>query len=60
MEGIIHIRNWIRTNGVMSDDGKTITYNCKELEDVIAEALQKLNVIKSDCPCRKNLPNEKV
>ena len=39
--GIIHIRNWIRTNGDMSDDGKSITYNCKELEGVIAEALRQ-------------------
>ena len=38
-KGIIHIRNWIRVNGEMSEDGKNITYNCKELENVIAEAL---------------------
>lgn len=48
--GIIHIRNWIRTNGVMSDDGRSITYNCKELEGVIADALRLPLVISCGCP----------
>ena len=28
---IIKIRDWIRTNGVFSEDGESITYDCKEL-----------------------------
>jgi hypothetical protein len=45
MNGIIHIRNWVRTNGEMSEDGKSITYNCKELEGVIAEGLRIHDVV---------------
>jgi hypothetical protein len=45
MNGIIHIRNWVRTNGEMSEDGKSITYNCKELESVIAEGLRIHDVV---------------
>ena len=36
---IEYIRSWVRTNGTMSEDGETITYNCKELEDAIEQAL---------------------
>lgn len=35
---ITHIRSWVRTNGEMSEDGKSITYSCAELEAVIREA----------------------
>jgi hypothetical protein len=35
---IIYIRSWVRTNGEMSEDGKSITYSCAELEAVIREA----------------------
>ena len=35
---ITHIRSWVRTNGEMSEDGKSITYSCVELEAVIREA----------------------
>lgn len=35
---VILIRDWVRTNGNMSDDGKFITYSCKKLEEVIAQA----------------------
>ena len=35
---ITHIRSWVRTNGEMSEDGKSITYSCAELESVIREA----------------------
>ena len=44
---IIEIRNWIRTNGVMSEDGKHITYNCIEIEKVIKKALLQTDVISS-------------
>jgi len=37
---INHIRTWVRTNGDMSEDGKSITYSCAELEAVIKEAKQ--------------------
>ncbi|MEE9338440.1 MAG: hypothetical protein V3U87_10190 [Methylococcaceae bacterium] len=40
-EGIIYIRDWVRTNGEMSEDGKSITYDCLQLETVISEALKK-------------------
>ena len=42
MKEIIMIRDWIRVNGDMSEDGKTITYNCQELEDVIAKAIREV------------------
>jgi hypothetical protein len=48
MNGIIYIRNWIRTNGEMSEDGKSITYSCQELEDVIKQALSQHDVIKNE------------
>ena len=35
---ITHIRSWVRTNGEMSEDGKSITYSCAELEAVIRES----------------------
>lgn len=35
---VIHIRNWVRTNGDMSEDGQSITYSCKELEAIIEQA----------------------
>ena len=35
---ITHIRSWVRANGEMSEDGKSITYSCAELESVIREA----------------------
>lgn len=40
---ITHIRSWVRTNGEMSEDGKSITYSCSELESVIraAEAMHE-------------------
>ena len=43
---ITHIRSWVRTNGEMSEDGKSITYSCAELESVIrvAEAMHKEEV----------------
>lgn len=46
---ITHIRNWVRTNGEMSQDGKSITYSCAELEAVIreAEAMHKEEIAKS-------------
>jgi hypothetical protein len=34
-----HIINWVTTNGLFSEDGKSITYSCAELELVIREAL---------------------
>ena len=37
---VILIRDWVRTNGNMSDDGKFITYSCKELEKVIAQVIE--------------------
>lgn len=37
---VIIIRNWVRTNGNMSDDGEFITYSCKKLEEVIAQAIE--------------------
>lgn len=40
MNPILQIRNWIRTNGQMSEDGKSITYDCKQLEEAIYEALK--------------------
>ena len=43
--GIITIRNWIRTNGSMSEDGKSITYDCAELEKTINEALMQTAVV---------------
>jgi hypothetical protein len=49
MKEIIDIRNWIRTNGEMSEDGKTITYKCDEIEKVITDALQQVkNCNKAD------------
>ena len=46
---ITHIRSWVRTNGEMSEDGKSITYSCVELEAVIreAEAMHKEEVKES-------------
>ena len=41
MKGIINIRDWIRTNGEMSEDGKSISYDCKELDTVISDALKQ-------------------
>ena len=35
---VIHIRNWVRTNGEISEDGQSITYSCNELEKVIEQA----------------------
>lgn len=35
---VIQIRNWIRTNGDMSADGKTITYSCNELDALLEQA----------------------
>lgn len=35
---VIQIRNWIRTNGDMSADGKTIAYSCKELDALLEQA----------------------
>jgi roadblock/LC7 domain-containing protein len=35
---VIKIRNWIRTNGEMSEDGKFITYSCSDLEEEIKQA----------------------
>lgn len=35
---VIQIRNWIRTNGDMSADGKTITYRCNELDALLEQA----------------------
>ena len=43
--GITTIRNWIRTNGSMSEDGKSITYDCAELEKTINEALMQTAVV---------------
>tara|TARA_R110000851_G_scaffold129043_1_gene261638 strand:- start:2214 stop:2465 length:252 start_codon:yes stop_codon:yes gene_type:complete len=42
-KGIKHIRSWIRTNGDLSEDGKSITYNCRKIEQVIAEG-ERLNI----------------
>lgn len=42
MESILKIRDWIRTNGVMSEDGKSITYSCKELEGIISKTISQL------------------
>lgn len=46
---ITHIRSWVRTNGEMSEDGKSITYSCAELESVIreAEAMHKEEIVKA-------------
>jgi|DEB3_MinimDraft_2_1074329.scaffolds.fasta_scaffold101166_1 hypothetical protein len=46
---VIHIRNWVRTNGDMSEDGKSITYSCKELEAIIeqAKAMHKEEIVHS-------------
>ena len=54
---IIEIRNWIRTNGVMSEDGKNITYNCIEIEEVIKKALLQTDV--SKCVYCENKPYKK-
>jgi len=48
MEQIIFIRNWLRTNGVMSEDGKKIAYNCIEIEEIINEAINYTHCCKSD------------
>jgi hypothetical protein len=47
---INHIRTWVRTNGDMSEDGKSITYSCAELEAVIKEAkqMEKEQIIEAD------------
>lgn len=43
---VIQIRNWIRTNGKMSEDGKQITYSCNELDDIIEQKLKvELDII---------------
>jgi hypothetical protein len=42
MNPIIFIRNWIRTHGKMSNDGLTITYNCKQLESIIQKSYKKI------------------
>ena len=45
-----HIINWVTTNGLFSEDGKSITYSCAELEAVIreAKAMHKEEVIKAN------------
>lgn len=35
---VILIRNWVRTNGEMSQDGQSITYSCKDIEAIIDQA----------------------
>ena len=49
LSSITHIRSWVRTNGEMSEDGKSITYSCAELEAVIreAEAMHKEEIVES-------------
>ena len=37
---VILIRDWVRTNGNMSGDGKLIAYSCKNLEKVIAQVIE--------------------
>jgi len=37
---VMLIRNWVRTNGNMSGDGKFIAYSCKKLEKVIAQVIE--------------------
>ena len=49
---IIKIRDWIRTNGVFSEDGESITYDCKELEEIIDKALN-LQVVGIELPTSK-------
>ena len=44
---IEHIRDWVRTNGEMSEDGKKITYDCKAIEEVIEQALNMYIVSQS-------------
>lgn len=44
-EKVKYIRDWVRTNGEFTDDGKSITYNCAELEKVIEKALSIHDVI---------------
>ncbi len=61
---VIHIRNWVRTNGDMSEDGQSITYSCKELESIIAEAkaMHKEEIIEAhfegQCDEREGYPLE--
>ena len=45
-----HIINWVTTNGLFSEDGKSITYSCAELELVIRESLvmHKEEIVKSN------------
>ena len=52
---IIELRNWFRTNGKIdfetnknlpkSEQGKTITYNCKDIDDVFNRALAKTSSV---------------
>lgn len=49
------LRDWIRLNGEMSEDGKSITYNCDELEQAIAEYEQS-KLPKVCCDCKQPLP----
>ena len=51
---IIKIRDWIRTNGVFSEDGESITYDCKELEEIIDKALN-LQVVGIELPTSTEL-----
>lgn len=38
---VIFIRDWVRTNGEMSEDGQSITYSCKDIESIIEQANKK-------------------
>lgn len=40
---VIFIRDWVRTNGDMSEDGLSITYSCKDIETIIEQAKQMEN-----------------
>ena len=44
---VMRIRNWVRTNGEMSEDGESITYSCASLEKLIreAKAMEKEQII---------------
>tara|TARA_R110000737_G_scaffold118551_1_gene151041 strand:+ start:242 stop:529 length:288 start_codon:yes stop_codon:yes gene_type:complete len=39
MKEIEFVKNWLRTNGKMSEDGKEITYNCIDVENTLKEAI---------------------
>lgn len=49
MEQIDFIKGWLRTNGEFTNDGKDITYNCVDIENMLKEAL----IIDGVSKCRR-------